>query len=479
MTIKQPLWWILPGMALLIAFGTPASVGSWNDGSRLAAVESLVERGTWTIDDSIFVQPPKPGSGLPSPYVEGDPNATRGTLDKLWIGGHYYSDKSPVPTVLLAGFYAVLRNLEFPRAEDNPTRFCWVLSVVPMGLSFLLAVGCIWGLGLPLGLPDGLRMLLTVSFAFATMAGAYSLSLNNHMMLLGVSCWIWLELAWLTRGAEHATSGRLLRLGVLSGFAYSIDLGAGPPIAAFTLFVVLWRIRSTRLIATFVLAALPCFLLHHGIGYWLGGTLKPMNAVPEYLNWPGSPHNLANMSGVWAHEGPVDLGLYALDLLWGKKGFLLHNLPLLVLIPGLIPLIGCRHERGEVLAAVLMCLGVWAMYSVGSSNRGGACLSIRWFLPLLAPGFFLLALALREWPALRRDLTFLTLGGSVLVGLMIVAGPWTLRMVPGYWGVVLLTAAVWVGYRIRHPFLAGSTADIRSPAEDNPLPDKVGCPAAA
>ena len=30
--------------------------GSWNDGSRLAAIESLVERGTWQIDDSFFVQ---------------------------------------------------------------------------------------------------------------------------------------------------------------------------------------------------------------------------------------------------------------------------------------------------------------------------------------------------------------------------------------------------------------------------------------
>ena len=30
--------------------------GSWNDGSRLAAVESLVDYHTWAIDDSIFVR---------------------------------------------------------------------------------------------------------------------------------------------------------------------------------------------------------------------------------------------------------------------------------------------------------------------------------------------------------------------------------------------------------------------------------------
>ena len=55
--------------------------GGWNDGSRLATVESLVERHTWAIDDSPFLA---------------------GTQDKLLIGGHYYSDKSPVPAVLMA-----------------------------------------------------------------------------------------------------------------------------------------------------------------------------------------------------------------------------------------------------------------------------------------------------------------------------------------------------------------------------------------
>src|SRR5438270_12895490 len=65
------------------ALSTRPYAGSWNDGSRLAAVESLVDYHTWAIDDSIFA----------------------GTRVKMWIDGHFYSDKSPVPTLWLVIVY--------------------------------------------------------------------------------------------------------------------------------------------------------------------------------------------------------------------------------------------------------------------------------------------------------------------------------------------------------------------------------------
>src|SRR3954447_10343608 len=58
--------------------------GAWNDGSRLATVESLVERGTLAIDESAFVAVPQTAS----PY--GPIEMSKGTLDKLLIDGHFY-----------------------------------------------------------------------------------------------------------------------------------------------------------------------------------------------------------------------------------------------------------------------------------------------------------------------------------------------------------------------------------------------------
>ena len=39
--------------------------------------------------------------------------------DVMFIGGHFYSDKSPVPTVLLAGGYRAWRAVGGPAAADR------------------------------------------------------------------------------------------------------------------------------------------------------------------------------------------------------------------------------------------------------------------------------------------------------------------------------------------------------------------------
>ena len=52
--------WVLAALALVVAaVGARPYAGSWNDGCRLAAVESLVDRGTLAIDDSVFCKCPQ------------------------------------------------------------------------------------------------------------------------------------------------------------------------------------------------------------------------------------------------------------------------------------------------------------------------------------------------------------------------------------------------------------------------------------
>src|SRR5207253_2672990 len=94
---------VLGALAIALLSVRPYA-GSWNDGSRLATVESLVDRGTFAIDDSIFVRAPPENP----PYEAADLRQT-GTLDRLRIDGRYYSDKSPVPAVLLASAYASIQ----------------------------------------------------------------------------------------------------------------------------------------------------------------------------------------------------------------------------------------------------------------------------------------------------------------------------------------------------------------------------------
>jgi len=432
--------------------------GGWNDGSRLATVESLVERRTWAIDDSPFLTL---------------------TQDKLFIDGHYYSDKSPVPAVLMAAEYAALRATIGLTAQSRPELFCRLLTLGTSGLAYVLAVWSIFRLGRPLRLPLPLRLALTASFALATVAPAYVRHVNNHMLLLGVTAVLLVELTWLGREIGRQPIARLIGIGTLAGLAYTIDLGAGPVIVLGVGCHVLIRCgwRAACIVAA---AALPWVASHHALNYLIGGTWKPANANPEYLCWPGSPFDARTMTVGWNHAGVGAFALYAVDLLVGKRGFLGHNLALSLAVPAAVWslwTLSRKRLRGEWPVLVLAagwCVGVWLIYAATSTNYSGACCSVRWFVPLLAPGYFILAVFLRDRPGFRRDFVVLSLWGAAMAPLMWWKGPWMLRMVPQYWVFVGGAAASWgvvrwLDWRARHTQATGSTsrrlADTSTPSQ--------------
>jgi hypothetical protein len=146
-----------------------------------------------------------------------------------------------------------------------------------------------------------------------------------------------------------------------------------------------WRSVSSS--ALCVLAMLPFLALHHWLNYWTGGTFGPANANPQNFQYPGSPFSGGGITGVWIHRSAWNLIRYSIELWIGPHGFLLYNLPLL-----LVPLCAvsvCRifpQKREEVLFAALLSAGSWIVYAVGSNNFSGLCCSIR-FNPLVRAAF--------------------------------------------------------------------------------------------
>ena len=119
---------VLVSAILIAVLGARSYVGNWNDGSRLASVESLVDRHTWVIDDSIFVN---------------------GTKDKIFVRDHFYSDEPPVVVTLdLAGLYWIAQQLTGLTAAPNPHDFVYLLIVTSAGLGYVVGVLCIWFLAL-------------------------------------------------------------------------------------------------------------------------------------------------------------------------------------------------------------------------------------------------------------------------------------------------------------------------------------------
>jgi hypothetical protein len=433
--------------------------GSWNDGSRLATVESLVDYHMWAIDDSIFVQVPAERS----PYPANDPGLQQhGTGDKLLIDGHFYSDKSPVPALLLAGCYQILQTLTGLTARADPAGFCYWMTLVNSGLAYVLAVWCVFQMAGTLGLVLSVRLALTASFGLSTVALTYVRHVNNHILLLGITAALLLGLVRLSQGCRGGGSlWQLLGLGTLAGLGYTVDLGAGPVILLCTLGFVAFR--CPRRIAVFLLGALPWLVLHHAVNYSIGGSWKPANAVPEYFQWPGSSFSSQNLTGSWNHPGVGHFLIYAAALLVGKRGFLGHNLPLFLALPALVVLLyrsrpgSCSAtrlatiNRAEVLFAGCCCGGIWLLYALTSNNYSGLCCSIRWFVPMLAPAYLALALHLREEPRFAWVFLVLSGWGAVLAAIMWSVGPWTRHMVPFFWPVqgaaFLSLVGIWIWRR--------------------------------
>jgi hypothetical protein len=94
------------------------------------------------------------------------------------------------------------------------------------------------------------------------------------------------------------------------------------------------------------------------------------------------------------------------------------------------------------------------LYAVTSNNYSGVCCSIRWFVPFLAPGYYVLAILLRHRPDAAADLTILSAGGIMVGLLMWREGPWMVHLVPFFWpiqGAALLSWGVYRWRRNRRP----------------------------
>ncbi|HEY7427132.1 MAG TPA: hypothetical protein VH682_23060 [Gemmataceae bacterium] len=475
---RSPIHWdkLVECLVVVLAVGTAALsarpyAGGWNDGSRLATVETLIDQHTWKIDHSTFVQVPHPeDTAAPLPYDPSEPALLQhGTLDKLFIDGHYYSDKSPLPAVLMAGCYRLWQWATGWTARTRPDRFCAAMTLASSGLAYVLAVWCVYRLGRCLRLPLLLRLILTASFALATVAQPYARQVNNHILLLAVTSALVLATA---KMVERTRQGRaswrhFAVLGALAGLGYTIDLGVGPVILLCTSVLVLsccpfgvWRRASLLLLPclVFALAALPWLTLHHAINYAIGGSWKPANANPAYFRWPGSPFDAGNLTGSWIHHDGGSFLLYAASMLAGKRGFFGHNLPLFLTLPAVVVLLRRHRENWrEVLWVIGCCGGTWLLYAATSNNSSGQCLSIRWFVPLLALAYYMLALFLQRYSQYRIDFLILNAWGGLLV-LLMREGPWMSHMVPLFWPIqaaALVSWALWHHLRGRMAPLPG------------------------
>ncbi|HJZ57068.1 MAG TPA: hypothetical protein VKE74_19010 [Gemmataceae bacterium] len=440
--------WVLAGLALVLAAaGARPFAGGYNDGSRLATAESLIDRGTLAIDDSVFLGT-QAVPDAPLVYRSGPPLVPiHGTLDRVRIDGHFYSDKPMVPAVLTAGAYRVLMAFGLPRPDERPDVFCRVATILTCGLGYAAAVGCLWVLGTRAGLAPVWRLVWLAGFALATVLPAYTRHVNSGVPQAAAVAGLAVLLSRAAGAVGHTPWGSLAGAGFLAGFGYTLDGGSGPPLLAAAVLAVIVRTRRIAPTAVFLLAALPWVAAHHALNHAVGRVWVPLGMVPEFLDWPGSPFNESNMTGVARHSAS-GLAAYAFALLLGTDGFLLFNLPLLLAVAaGWLVLLRRGPDRVELAALVGWCVVTWAVYVVLSDNAGGGCLSVRWFVPFLVPGFWVLARLLAERPTFRWDFLALAGWGLVIGWQTWLLGPWPFDLVPDMRPIAWAALGTWAAVR--------------------------------
>lgn len=458
--------WVWAGYAVVAAAAAVAGsavvpfAGGYSDGSRLAAIESVGARGTLAIDESDFIGY-QLGRDRPPAYDPGNPHLAFGTGDKMFVRGHFYSHHPPVPLVLAGGLYRVALLAGGPNAAERADRFVWGITFATAGLPFVVAVWAVWRIARVTGLSGPVCALLAFSFAFATMAAAYTRQVNGHILLLSVAAVLCWQLARM-EGVAAVSSWAWAGLGFTSGLGYCLDGALGPALIICG-FAYCYVRAGRRAVVVWGLAAAPWLVAHHGILFAISGNPLSPASDPENWNYPSSVFDGNNLTGSGLKHTPLGTVDYAWRLAFavrGGGGFLAHNLPLLLAAAGTaVLLIRSPADRRAVgFAAGWVIVGA-APYVLASTDLGGTCLSVRWFLPFLAPGFWIIAMLIRRVPRCAIDLGWLTACGLAVGYLAYRAGPWENETLP--WLDVVWTAAL-LGWGARGVFAPGGET---APAE--------------
>ena len=360
---RWQLYLILVASLSILAVGTFTLDVEGNPASRLATMESLVERGVWHIDDSVF---------------------RYDTVDKVYVAPHFYSSKPPVYPALGALAYGALHHgLGLSFREDRRSAVAAVrllLHAVPFALGLLLSSALLrrrvanaevwlWG---------------TLAFAFGTLLYGYSATVNNHAA--AALCTL-VGLAALDRSVHRAARGGAswAGVGLCVGLAPVLDFGAIPFAGAVVLALIV--VEKPRSIALFALGAAVPVVAHLVLTVQLTGSVLPFYRFPELYSYPGS---------YWHDPGEFDAltepaWVYWFHALVGHHG-LFAMTPLFVFAPfGIARLVRSRERRlGLVVgASTLLTLGVYL--TVAPRNYGGMAQGMRWFI-VLVPGLWYAAM---------------------------------------------------------------------------------------
>jgi hypothetical protein len=390
---------------------------SANDRSRWSTISSLVDHGTYAIDDVRK----RPG------WKSIDMVRHRDAEGRM----RYYSSKPPLLPTMLAGPYWLIKRTVGISFDTHPFEVArtmlLLVSWLPLGVYFVLMTCWIERNGES----DFGRIFLVAATCWGTFLTPFAITLNNHSpaafsVLIALLCLlrIWQD--------EQPAAWVFVVAGLAAGFAAANELPALSFVGLLSVTLLWLAPRQTLL--WYVPALAVVAIAFFSVTYWAHGSLRPPYAHRDsgdnWYDYPGS-YWYGNRQGV--DLGEPSKAAYLFHVLLGHHGFFSLT-PLWLL--GLAGSIGWAVQRDLVrrylgaLALVLLvvCVGFYVfLRPQGDRNYGGVCSGFRWLF-WLTPLWLMVSLPAAEWfgeTRTRRVVALLLLFFSVLSVSVPAGNPWT------------------------------------------------------
>jgi hypothetical protein len=367
----------------------------------MGTIQSLVESHTFIIDHTEFVS----------------------TGDKVFIDGHFYSDKPPVPAMLGAVVYFPLYHLGLKLHGGNSLSY-YFITLLTVSLFWLLGTLAFYQSMLFTGLDGERRLLAGVALGLGTIYLSWSTTFNNHEI---AASFLAIGFYFLLKAKHEDFVNRDLAVaGTFLSLAGAVDIPTGIFFALFLVYVIRDPALNKRVlfyVLPLVLTVLPTLAINYSIHH----SATPLQIYRSYFEYPGSPWIGSDELSGMGTNNPTFTATYAFLTLFGPKGFLVYNPLLFVALWGLWHTIVQRGQffwEGICIAAGSAILLLY--YWLTTNNFAGWSYSIRWFVPLLPLLMFFLYPYFEGFGKRRRFQWFQTLLYiSLIIAFVGALNPWS------------------------------------------------------
>ncbi len=357
---------------LLLTYAGFFQAATWGSACRLDLARALAERGTIRIDA----------------YHEN-------TGDKALIGGHYYSDKGPLPSFLavpgVALSHVVKRTKGWPAAQSQFLAFMG-------GLASLFATGTVVAAGgvafhralAARAFDPALAFFATLLVFLGTTIFPYATLLQGHA---ATAAWLVLAFhAWFP-GEGSPRARRAAWGGAAAACAIATELFAAPAVlllAVGSLAPAGARARRAFAMAAGTLPGLALLGAYHAAAFG-----SPFAFGYQYVALPFFQEKMSTgVLGVHLPDPRTALRL----LVEPYRGLFPSSPILLLAVPGLALLVQRAERRREAIVAFAVFAYYWMLQSGHATWHGGWAIGPRHMIPAIPFLGLGLIVALPAWP---------------------------------------------------------------------------------